>query len=395
MNGTEGEMFEFERAEIVEAAAEMIRIPSINPDLVPDGGGEDELAEAIAARLRRTPGIDVKLQSTSNGRSNVIATSGTGRGRTLMLNGHIDTVGVEGMPDPFNPRVEGNKLYGRGSYDMKAAMAGATVLLEHIARAGDFPGRVVVTYVVDEEFASIGTEAVVREIDRWEPDAAIVLENSDLDICVAHKGFAWLEIVTQGVAAHGSRYWLGVDAIAMMGYVQVELDKLGNQLLERHPHRYLGPPSLHMGLIRGGQEISSYPASCHLQVERRTVPGETVELIEGEIDEIIQRLQRRDPDFSALATTGIVRNPFEVGEDEEIVQTLRREISDVRGQEPVFIGKAGWADSALLAEAGIPTTYFGPGGFGAHGAEEWVDIDSLEAFTHILGRTALAFCRGD
>jgi acetylornithine deacetylase len=395
MNGTEGEMFEFERAEVVEAAAEMIRIPSINPDLVPDGGGEDELAGAIAARLRRTPGIDVELQSTSNGRSNVIAAAGTGRGRTLLLNGHIDTVGVEGMAEPFNPRVEANKLYGRGSYDMKAAMAGATVLLEHIARAGDFPGRVVVTYVVDEEFASIGTEAVVREIDRWAPDAAIVLENSDLDICVAHKGFAWLEIVTQGVAAHGSRYWLGVDAIAMMGYVQVELDKLGNQLLERHPHRYLGPPSLHMGLIRGGQEISSYPASCHLQVERRTVPGETVELIEGEIDEIIQRLQRRDPDFSALATTGIVRNPFEVGEDEEIVQTLRLEILDVRGQEPAFIGKAGWADSALLAEAGIPTTYFGPGGFGAHGAEEWVDIDSLEAFTHILGRTALAFCRGD
>jgi acetylornithine deacetylase len=388
-------MFAFERGEIIEAAAEMIRVPSINPDLVPDGGGgEDALAEVIAARLRRTPGIDVELQPTSDGRPNVIASAGTGRGRTLLLNGHIDTVGVEGMSDPFSPRVEGNKLHGRGSYDMKAAMAGATVLLEHVARAGDFPGRVVVTYVVDEEYASIGTEAVVREIARWEPDAAIVLENSDLDICVAHKGFAWIEIVTQGVAAHGSRYWLGVDAIAMMGYVQVELDKLGAQLLERHPHKYLGPPSLHMGLIRGGQEISSYPASCHLQVERRTVPGETVALIEAEIDEILERLQQHDPDFSAMSTTGIVRNPFEVGEDEEIVQTLRREIAAVRGDEPAFIGKAGWADSALLAEAGIPTTYFGPGGFGAHGAEEWVDIDSLEAFTHILGRTALAFCRG-
>ena len=385
-------MFEFERAEIVEAAAEMIRIPSINPDLVPDGGGENELAGAIAARLRRTPGIDVELQSTSDGRPNVIAAAGTGRGRTLLLNGHIDTVGVEGMADPFNPRVEGNKLHGRGSYDMKGSMAGATVLLEHIARAGDFPGRVVVTYVVDEEFASIGTEAVVREIDRWEPDAAIVLENSDLDICVAHKGFVWTEIVTQGVAAHGSRYWLGVDAIAMMGYVQVELDKLGNQLLERHPHKYLGPPSLHLGLIRGGQEVSSYPAACYLQVERRTVPGETAEMVEAEIDEIIQRLQQRDPDFSALVTTGIVRNPFEVSENEEIVQTLKRVITDVRGEEPAFIGKAGWADSALLAEAGIPTAYFGPAGFGAHGAEEWVDIDSLEAFTHILARTAHAFC---
>ncbi|CAN5547947.1 hypothetical protein BH23CHL2_BH23CHL2_22310 [soil metagenome] len=245
-------MYEFTRSEIIDAAAEMIRIPSINPDLVEEGEGETELARAIAARLERTPGIEVELQDTVAGRPNVIASAGAGQGRTLMLNGHIDTVGVEGIADPFNPRVEDNRLYGRGSYDMKAAMACATLLLERIARTGDFPGRVVVTYVVDEEYASVGTEAVVRDIARWSPDAAIVLENSDLDICVAHKGFAWAEVVTQGVAAHGSRYWLGVDAIAMMGYVQVELDKLAARLLERAPHRYLGPPSLHMGLIRGG-----------------------------------------------------------------------------------------------------------------------------------------------
>ncbi len=388
-------MYKFERAEIIEAASELIRIPSINPDLVDEGGGESELAEAIASRLRRTPGIDVELQPTNDGRMNVIAAAGTGRGRTILLNGHLDTVGVEGMAKPFNPRVEGNRLYGRGAYDMKAAMGSATLLLERIAEGGDFPGRVVVTYVVDEEYASIGTEAVVREISRWSPDAAIVLENSDLDICVAHKGFMWTEFVTQGVAAHGSRYWLGVDAIAMMGYVQVELDKLGGQLLERHPHRYLGPPSLHMGLIRGGQEVSSYAAACYLQVERRTVPGETVEMVEAEYDAIIERLQQRDPDFSAMAMTGIIRNPFEVSEDEEIVQVLRETITEMRGQPPNFIGKAGWADSALLAEAGIPTTYFGPAGFGAHGAEEWVDIDSLVMFTNILAQCVYRFCSSE
>ncbi|HLT20042.1 MAG TPA: M20/M25/M40 family metallo-hydrolase [Thermomicrobiales bacterium] len=387
-------MYEFERADVIEAASELVRIPSVNPDLVPDGGGEGELAEAIAARLRRTPGIDVELQPVIDGRSNVIAAAGTGNGRTIMLNGHIDTVGVDGMAEPFSGRVEGNRLYGRGSYDMKAAMGGATLLLERIARAGDFPGRVVVTYVVDEEYASLGTEAVVRELDRWRPDAAIVLENSDLDICVAHKGFVWTEFVTQGVAAHGSRYWLGVDAIAMMGYIICELDQLGQQLLERHPHKYLGPPSLHMGLIRGGQEVSSYPAGCYLQVERRTVPGETVEMIEAEYDAILERLRQRDPDFSAMMTTGIVRNPFEVDEDEEIVCVLRDTITEVRGEEPTFIGKAGWADSALLAEAGIPTAYFGPAGFGAHGAEEWVDIDSLVAFTNILAKAVHRFCAG-
>lgn len=385
--------FEFSRDALIEAASEMIRVPSINPDLVPDGGdGEQELAEVIAGRLRQTPGIEVELQDTNNGRPNVIASAGTGNGKTLMLNGHIDTVGVEGMADPFNPVVDGNKLHGRGSYDMKAAMAGATLLLEAIARDGSFPGKVVVTYVVDEEFASIGTDAICRKIDRWKPDAAMVLENSDLDICVAHKGFAWLEIVTQGVAAHGSRYWLGVDAIAKMGHVQVALDRLGQELLERTPHRYLGPPSLHMGLIRGGQEISSYAAACYLQVERRTVPGETEEMIEAEIEAVLDRLSDSDPDFSAMLTTGVVRQPFEVDKDLPIVKTLERVCREVRGEAPNYIGKAGWADSALLAAAGIPTVYFGPAGFGAHGAEEWVDIDSLTRFTEILARTAYEFC---
>lgn len=386
--------FEVDRQQLIEAASEMIRIPSINPDLVPDGEGERELAEAIAERLGRTPGIDIELQDAGDGRLNVIASAGTGNGKTLLLNGHTDTVGVEGMLDPFEPRVEGDRLYGRGSYDMKGAMAGATVLLEQIARRGDFPGRLVVTYVVDEEYASIGTQALVREINRWDPDAAIVLENSDLDICVAHKGFVWLEVVTQGVAAHGSRYWLGVDAIAMMGYVLVELDELGKQLLERPHHKHLGPPSMHMGLIRGGQEVSSYPAACYLQVERRTIPGETADMVESEIEEVLDRLSDQDPDFSAMLMRGVVRNPFEVDEDAEIVQVLKRTITEVRGEEPKFIGKAGWADSALLAEAGIPTTYFGPAGFGAHGAEEWIDLSSLECFTKILGEAAYRFCGG-
>ncbi len=387
-------MIEFQRDELVEIAAEMVSIPSINPDLVPGAEGEAELAQAIAKRLSKTPGIEVILQDAGDGekRSNVIATAGSGSGRTLLLNGHIDTVGVVGMEAPFDPIVADGKLYGRGSYDMKGSMAGATLLLEHIARAGDFPGRLVVTYVVDEEYASIGTQAVVRELDRWKPDAAICLENSDLDICVAHKGFVWAEVVSQGVAAHGSRYWLGIDAIAKMGKVQVALGDLSDELLERTPHRYLGPPSMHQGLISGGQEISSYAASCYLQVERRTIPGETRQQIEDELQTILSDISDADPDFRAMLEIGVVRQPFEVSEDEEIVQVLKQAATVERGKTPEFIGKAGWADSALLAAAGLPTAYFGPAGFGAHGIEEWVDLDSLESFTRILARTAYDFC---
>jgi acetylornithine deacetylase len=388
-------MIQFDRATLVEAASELIRIPSINPDLVPGAEGERAVAEQIAARLGRTAGIDVELQDAGDGRPNVIAAAGNGHGRTLLLNGHIDTVGVVGMVDPLVPRVDGDRLYGRGSYDMKGCMAGALVLLEALARAGDLPGQLVVTFVVDEEYASIGTEAVCREIDRWQPDAAIVLENTDLDICVAHKGFAWAEIVTRGRAAHGSRYWLGTDAIAHMGHVQVGIEALGEELLARAPHRYLGPPSLHCSLISGGQELSSYPAECRLHVERRTVPGETASSIAGELQAVLDGIAARKPDFAAALEMGLVRDPFEVAEDAEIVMTLRDACAAERGDPLAFIGKAGWADSALLAAAGIPTVYFGPGGAGAHADEEWIDIPSLVTFTNVLARVAYAYCSAE
>jgi len=209
-------MVELTRERLSETLAELVRIPSVNPDLVPGASGEREIAEAIAVRLRRTPGIAVELQDAGGGRPNVIATVGDGSGRTLMLNGHTDTVGVSGMAAPFAARVADGRLYGRGAADMKNADAALIVLLEEVARAGDFPGRLVATFVVDEEYASIGTQAVCREIGRWRPDAALVLESTQLDVEVAHKGFVWAEIDTRGRAAHGSRYQDGVDAIAHM-----------------------------------------------------------------------------------------------------------------------------------------------------------------------------------
>jgi acetylornithine deacetylase len=294
------------------------------------------------------------------------------------------------MAEPFSGRVDGDRLYGRGSYDMKGSMAGAVVLLEALARRGDLAGRVVVTFVVDEEFASLGTQAVCAEIERWRPDAAIVLENTALDICVAHKGFAWAEIGTRGVAAHGSRYWLGVDAIVMMGPVLTGLKRLNDELLAREPHRYLGPPSLHASLIDGGQELSSYPEACRLQLERRTVPGETAEQLRAELQAVLDVAAREDEHFDAVLEMGLVRDPFEVAEDAEIVRTLVEACRAERGTQPAFIGKAGWADSALLMAAGVPTVYFGPDGAGAHANEESVDLASLETFTRVLARVAYA-----
>jgi len=385
-------MIELTRERLTEALAELIRIPSINPDLVPGADGERKIAEAIAARLRRTLGIIVELQDAGGGRPNVIASVGDGPGRTLMLNGHTDTVGVVGMKAPFEPRVADGRLHGRGSSDMKNALAAMLVLLEEVARAGDFPGRLVATFVVDEEYASIGTQAICREIDRWRPDAALVLEQTNLDVGVAHKGFVWAEIVTHGRAAHGSRFRDGVDAIAHMGRVLVALEQLGRDLIARPPHPRVGPPSIHASLISGGQELSSYPEECHVFIERRTIPGETAEQVRDELQAILDQMAAADPSFRATLQMGLVRQPFEVAEDAPIVRTLARAAEAERGVAPKFVGWAGWMDSAFLSAAGVPTAIFGASGDGAHALEEWADLDSLEALGRVLVRVAYDFC---
>jgi acetylornithine deacetylase len=386
---------QIERETLIEAIAEMVRVPSINPSLVPGADGERAVAEQIAERLRRTPGIDVELQDSGDGRPNVIASAGSGPGRTLMINGHIDTVGVAGMEEPFSGRVDGNRLYGRGAVDMKGAMGGALVLLEAVARDADFPGRLIVTFVTDEEHSSIGTQAVCREIERFRPDAAIVVEPSELTATIAHKGFAWAEIVTHGFAAHGSAWEIGVDAIAHMGRVISALEAHSRELLTREPHPIVGPPSLHMSLISGGQELSSYPETCRLEIERRTIPGETEEQVRGELQAILDTLSTADEQFKAELTMGLFRSPWAVERTEEIVSVLAEQFRAETGAEIPYEGAAGWMDTALLAEVGVPAVVFGPRGEGAHGVVEWVEIDSVETYTRILATTAYAFCAGD
>lgn len=386
-------MIQIDRRQLTSTLEDLVRIPSVNPDLNPGEAGELKIAEAIAERLRKTPGITVELQDAGAGRPNVIATVGEGAGKTLMLNGHIDTVGVTGMVDPFEPRIEANRLYGRGACDMKGSDAALIVLLEEVARAGDFPGRMVATFVVDEEYASIGTEAICREIGRWKPDAALVLEGTDLDITVAHKGFVWATITTRGHAAHGSKHQEGIDAIAHMGRVLVGIEDLANELVERQPHDYVGSPSLHASLIRGGQELSSYPELCVLDIERRTIPGESVRQVRAELQSILDELAASDTRFSASLELGLVREPFEVADDARIVTALRESVSKQLGRQPRLIGGSGWMDSALLSAAGVPTAIFGPGGGGEHGLEEWTDLDMLHDFANILAVVAYDYCR--
>lgn len=375
-------------SEVAGLAARLVEIESINPELVADGSGEGVIARFVADWCERA-GLETSVEEVAHGRPNVIAVArGLGGGRSLMLNAHMDTVGVDVMAEPFSGRLEGERLYGRGSYDMKGSLA-ACMLATAEARRRRLRGDVILTAVADEEFASIGTEAVAATLGA---DAAIVTEPTEMQLAVAHRGFAHLEIETRGRAAHGSRPHLGIDAIAKMGRVLVGLEKLDADLRSNPTHGYVGSGSVHASLIEGGQEFSSYPAGCVLQAERRTIPGETVAFVEQEIQGIIARAAADDPDFSAEVRVLSSREPFEVAEDEAIVQTVRRHATTVLGAEPDFVGVSFWADSALLADAGIPTVLFGPRGGGAHAEVEWVDVGDLERCVEIYAAVATEFC---
>jgi acetylornithine deacetylase len=380
------------RAVLAETLAELVRTPSVNPDLVPGSSGEGQIAGFIARKLAQLPGVEVEVQELTAGRSNVVAAVGRGAGKTLMLNGHTDTVGTEAMEQPFEPVIDQDRLHGRGSFDMKASLAGIMHVIEVLSADPGFGGRVVATFVADEEYASIGTQAICERIAHWSPDAAIVTEPTALEVSVAHKGFVWSEIVTRGRAAHGSRPDLGIDAIAHMGRVLVALEQHARELAARPAHQYVGQPSIHASIISGGLELSTYPDRCSLQVERRTIPGETAEHVFREQQAILDGLAAQDADFNAELQMGLVREPFESPTDAAIVGVLSSVLR--RNGLPVkYAGESGWMDSALLNAAGVPTVIFGPDGDGAHAADEWVDLSSLATFANVLLETIYEFCR--
>ena len=367
-------------SELADLIADLVRIDSVNPDLDSSGAGEGVIAEFVANWMTLA-GFDVHRQETAPGRPNVIGIRrGTGGGRSLMLNAHMDTVSLGGFSDGLKPRIDGNRLYGRGSYDMKASLAAAMLALEDLGTE-PLSGDVIVTAVTDEEFGSIGTGAIVAE---YIADACVITESSHLELTIAHKGFARAEIVTRGFAAHGSLPEVGVDAIAKMGPILSGIAELDRSLRADERHPLLKTGSLHASLIEGGTGLSTYPDYCRLQIERRTIPGETDEIVEQQLRDLIGD--------SAELAMGLTRSPFEIEETAELVQVVQGVIAQRLGMKAPLSGAGGWMDSLLTSRAGIPTVIFGPVGEGAHGDVEWVDLDSVQTCREIYADLARVWC---
>lgn len=374
---------------------QLIAIDSINPSLVSGAAGEAAVARALADELR-TIGLTVELQEVAPGRPNVVGTlEGRSPGRSLMYCGHIDTVGISGMTRPFDPAERDGRIYGRGSQDMKSGVAAMIGAARVIAESGGLDaGRLVIACVVDEEHASIGADALVT---RWRADAAVVTEPTDLEVAVAHKGFEWVEIETEGRAAHGSRPREGRDAIRLMGRVLGALDALDRELQSRAPHALLGTASLHASVIAGGHELSSYPDRCHLQMERRTVPGEPPGVAGREVDAILDRLRRDDPEFIGASKVTFGRPPHEIAANHPLALAMQEAHRTSAPQHPStsapVIGMSFWTDAAVLSDAGIPSILYGPTGAGLHSIEEWVDAQSVLTCRDALASLARDWCR--
>ena len=353
---------------------QLVATDSINPSLVPGASGEAAIARVLAEELRSI-GLQVEIQEAAHDRPNVVGVlEGRAPGRALMLCGHVDTVGVAGMTRPFDPVERGGRLYGRGAQDMKSGVAAMIGAARVIAESGGLDtGRLIIACVVDEEHASIGAEALVT---RWRADAGVVTEPTDLHVAVAHKGFEWVEVETEGRAAHGSRPRDGRDAIIRMGRVLVELEALDRDLQAGRAHHLVGPPSLHASLIEGGRELSSYPDRCVLQIERRTIPGEKHGVAGDEVAAILSRLGERDAEFRSTSRAMFARAPYEIAPSHDLPRLLQSAAGDT-GASCDIIGMSFWTDAAVLGEAGIPSVLFGPTGAGLHGLEEWVDVQSV------------------
>ena len=377
------------RGDAVALARALVQIDSRNPTLVPGSPGEGECARALASVLDDW-GFSVEVTDSPPGRPNVIARLGPGDTPALMLNGHLDVVGVEGMiHEPFSAEVRDNRIYGRGSADMKGGLA--AMCAAALAAASPHARRqILITAVVDEEYDSIGMRALLDSGVRAE--AAIVTEPTRLAICPAHRGFAWFDVSLRGRAAHGSRYDIGVDAITHAALLLAELDRV-EQTRESGPlHPLLGRGSLHASKIHGGVGYSTYPEQCDLAIERRMLPGESIEKALREITDACERVKGTRPDFDARVTLSTAQLPSDVSPDAPIVRRLKGALE--RENLPVGIeGLSAWTDAALLNEAGIPSICFGPGDIGlAHAAEEFVPIEEIGLAKRVLTRVVREWC---
>lgn len=359
---------------------ELVQCPSVNPNnaaSLESPFGERRLQELVAARMSAL-GAKVDWMEAMPGRGNLTASfEGRDRGRTLLVEAHADTVGVDGMSiDPFAAKIEGGRLYGRGACDTKGAMAAMlTAVEEVIRRDGKPPVTLVVALTCNEERGGQGAHALMKS--GFRADGAIVGEPTGLEIVHLHKGAIRWDVETHGVAAHSSTPHLGVNAISMMARVVAELDGKVIPALAGRKHPQLGSPTMAVGTIHGGMQVNVIPARCKIEIDRRLVPGETREEATREVTAALERLAREDERLKWTIAETEWYPPLEEPQDSAVSKALGEACRKVLGRA-AFVS-APWAtDGGIFRHYGVPSVIFGPGSIRqAHTKDEYIELEEV------------------
>lgn len=377
----------------IRLTAELVSIDSVSPSLVPDAAGEARIASYLSDRLRAA-GYAVRLVLADDRRrvSLIAERTGSRPGRTVVLNGHLDTVGVEGMPAPFTPRIENGRLYGRGASDMKGGVAGLVVAAEQLA-AADAPGTVIVALVADEEDASVGAEAVLQELADREMDLCLIAEPTWLDIAGAHRGYAVVDVAFRGRAAHSSQPDEGVDTIRATGQLLNAIADADDALRRQPKHPLLSHGSLMATVVRAGSATFTVAADADIAVERRILPGESPAHALDEVRALVDPIAAATPGLKSEVRLTHARDAWQAdasGAAADFTDLLVDALQSAGAPSPATTGAPYWMESALWQAAGVPTVVCGPAGGGLHAVDEWVEVAQLERFavavTDAVGR---------
>lgn len=360
--------------EVVDICRELVRAPSVNPP-----GNEEEVAKVSQGLLARLE-LEAEFVEPMPGRLSTVSSWGKDTGRTLLFNGHYDVVPVPDPDDwphsPFAADVVEGKLYGRGSSDMKAGIAACLAAVSALQRGGLEPGgRLLMHFVADEEaLGTHGTKYLVANNHCDGVTEALVGEPTAMHLVTAERGAVWLRIITEGISAHGSTPQLGVNAIEHMTHVIWAVTNLRFRKL----HEMLGAPTLNVGTIHGGSKVNMVPAGCEIEVDRRTIPGESTEEVVAEIEEALDQARKEVPGLKARIEVDDGAEPSETPDGTSLVPLLS-EARDAFGIEGSEVGYAGATDARFLINQGrIPSIVFGPGDpLQAHTTGEHVEIAQL------------------
>lgn len=358
---------------LVDRLQALVRAPSENPP------GDEARAAAVAAEMCTALGLEVTTVEVEAGRPTVIARKVFGNGPTLGYCSHIDVVPAgpssEWRFPPFDATVEDGRLYGRGSADAKGPVAAAIEAAAILLDSGvPLAGTLELELVADEETMGFkGAGALVAD-KTIAPDVAIVGEPTSLKIVRAQRGAAWLRVTTSGAAAHGSAPERGVSAIKHMAEIVRHLEETVPDI----SHAVVGGPSINVGTIAGGSKVNMVPSSCTIEVDRRTIPGESKEDVLASIEAAVDRARDTFPDIAPAVELEFYAPPFEIDESAPLVEHVRSAIGEVQERPAELVGFRGASDARFLASAGIDVIVCGPGDIAvAHTVRESIAIDEL------------------